>query len=279
MPRIGRRASALIILFICAVALCLTGFTYEEPENVKLVVIMYHNIIPDSEKPNKYEITLGELERDFSYITGAGYTSVTPVMLAEYTQKKRDLPKKAVMITFDDGFYNYNKYLPELLEKYGLNCVVSVVGEFSKFSKDTDAVDRYKYMDYDDMGALSRSANVEIANHTYAMHGYKGGHRGAAIMKGESMEAYRARFNKDCDEQEGRLLEVGIRPICFTYPLGIFCPESEQLIKERGYKMSLLCEERGNRITRNPNCLFKLGRYNRDGVNGSAEKIISKGLR
>lgn len=276
-----RLCMPLIIFAItaCVALVGFVGFYTQEEEEIKLVIVMYHNIIPNDSRPNKYEVTLSELERDFSYINAKGYQTVTPQMLVEYTQGKRDLPKENVMITFDDGFYNYNRYLPDMLDKYNLNCVVSVVGEYSKFSKNTDAVARYTYMDFDDMKELSENPHIEIANHTYSMHTYKNGTRGADKLRGESLADYRKRLYKDCDKLESKLAQVGIYPICFTYPLGAYSKDSETIIRERGYKVSLICEERGNKLTRNPLSLYKLGRYNRDGIGRSAENIIAKGLR
>ena len=51
--------------------------------------------------------------------------------LIRYVDQGTPLPEKPVMLTFDDGHYNYISYLLPLLEEYDMKAVVSVVGEFA----------------------------------------------------------------------------------------------------------------------------------------------------
>ena len=48
-----------------------------------------------------------------------------------------------------------------------------------------------------------------------------------------------------------------------TYPFGLTTDAARQLVQEMGFSASLGCYERVNLITRNPECLFDLGRFNR----------------
>lgn len=245
----------------------------------ELAILMYHNIIPDNMKPNKYEVNLKDLEQDFKYIRDKGYTTVLPSQLIAYTRgAKMILPKKIVMVTFDDGFYNYNKYLEPLLNKYDINCVISVVCGFSKFNKNTSATGRYIYMDYDDMESIAKSDRVEIAGHSNDLHWQKDGRLGANKKRGETSADYRQVFMSDCALMENNLSKIGIKLSCYTYPYGAFCSDSEAMLKERGYNMTLVCEEKVNAITPDSKCLYKLGRYNRSGYGRSAEQILAKSL-
>lgn len=269
---------AIVLIAIFGVLTVLMGFSYAQTDEVELVVLMYHNVIPDKLSPNKFEVRLSELRRDFQYIKDFGLTCVTPTQLVEYTEGKRQLDKRCVMLTFDDGFYYYNTILQQLLHDYGYTAVISVVGNFTEFNKQSNSPPRYTYMDYDDMQSMARGGNSEIAAHSFALHSLKG-RKGVARNKGEDADSYNKMFDNDCKLLEAKLLGVGISPICYTYPYGAYCKEAEQVIKNRGYKVSLTCNEKINIITRNVGSLFLLGRYNRDGVNGSVEKIIAKHWR
>ncbi|MEG1968483.1 MAG: polysaccharide deacetylase family protein, partial [Clostridia bacterium] len=44
---------------------------------------------------------------------------------------------------------------------------------------------------------------------------------------------------------------------------GFVDQEGERILRELGFCATLSCFERINSITRNPDCLFSLGRYNR----------------
>ena len=77
------------------------------------------------------------------------------------------------------------------------------------------------------------------------------------------------------------LAEAGITPpVCYAYPYGAYSAETEEILKEMGFRCTLSCEERQNKIVRgNPNCLYLLGRYNRpSGVSTTTffERVFSK---
>ena len=55
----------------------------------------------------------------------------------------------------------------------------------------------------------------------------------------------------------------GYIPNTFTYPFGSISKESEQIIKDLGFKASLSCISGVNTITKDPNCLYLLRRNNR----------------
>ena len=52
----------------------------------------------------------------------------------------------------------------------------------------------------------------------------------------------------------------------FTYPFGAVSRESLPVIRENGFLMTLTCRERANLITRDPDCLYGIGRFNRSGL-------------
>jgi hypothetical protein len=54
---------------------------------------------------------------------------------------------------------------------------------------------------------------------------------------------------------------AGVTPTAFTYPYGAMCDEALPIIKALGFRATLTCESRVNRITRDAECLYGLGRY------------------
>ena len=109
---------------------------------------------------------------------------------------------------------------------------------------------------------MARSGVWEIQNHSYDLHHMDGTQKGAAKRKGESDEGYRLRLKNDLSAAQNLLKEqVGVTPTCFTYPYGASSAASQAVLEEMGFCASLSCEERVSVLTRDPACLWRLGRY------------------
>ena len=68
---------------------------------------MYHHILKDQSRLNKYTISPDEFRRDMQYLQDNGYTPVLMQDLLLFVQEGVPLPDKPVMITFDDGYARF----------------------------------------------------------------------------------------------------------------------------------------------------------------------------
>ena len=193
-----------------------------------------------------------------------GYTCVLSEELINYTNGG-ELAEKPIMITLDDGYLNNLTYVLPLLEKYDLKAVISVVGSYTdRFSEDTDHNPNYSHFNFDDIKALIDSGRVEIGNHSYDLHKLNG-RAGCSIKKGEDTENYKKMLEQDLQKAQDILKEkTGYTPVIFTYPYGSSCAASREVVKKLGFKVSLGCGEKVNKITRDPECLYMIGRFNRE---------------
>ncbi|MGN0579790.1 MAG: polysaccharide deacetylase family protein [Ruminococcus sp.] len=269
-----------VILGICLIFFCIGKaivFSAEDEERIFMPAIMYHSVCESS--PQKYLVTPKQLESDLNYLKTNGYTAVTAEQLINFTQNKGELPENPVLLTFDDGFYNNLSILLPLLEKYDMHAIVSVVGSYIDYNAAADPhVDRYSYLTWEDIDSLIKSGRVEIGNHTYNMHSSSGGRKGCSKMNGESTEEYCDILNRDINLLQAEIHDHDdIIPTVFAYPFGYISPEALPVLKESGFFMTLTCYERPNYITRNPECLYGIDRYNRSGLL-TTEEFMRKAL-
>lgn len=248
-------------------------------ESVKLPIIMYHSVLKDQAQAGKYVISPSTLEADLNYLKSHGYETVTVADLVRYVDELGELPEKPVMITFDDGHYNNYLYAYPLLKKHGMRAVISVIGkETEQYTESGQENAYWSYLTLDRLREISTDGVFEIQNHSYDLH-ENDARKGALRMRGESLESYRTLLIEDTERAQKLLIEGGIpTPICYTYPYGACSRESEEVIKSLGFLCTLGCEERTNSLRRGePDCLYRLGRYNRPaGV--SAERFLGKVL-
>lgn len=265
--KVFKLAHILLFLFILIfIFVLLFSFVFANSEEyIKVPIIMYHSILKDPARSNKYTITPAVLEEDLKYIKANGYETITISDLISYVYADKPLPPKPIILTFDDGHYNNYGYLYPLLEKYDMKAVISIVGSYTdKFSETDEANLNYSYLRWKDINELISSGRVEFQNHTYNLHDNTHGRIGAKKKKGESDDEYKKILEEDINKLQNEFKEnTGYVPTCFTYPFGSISNSSLDIIKELGFKASLSCEEGINKITKNPNSLYLLKRYNR----------------
>lgn len=253
------------VFFLIGKCIFFSAAEEHEEEGVFLPAIMYHSV-HDGE-PTDYSVTPQQLDNDLAYLSEHGYTAVSAQQLCDYTDNRCDLPEKPVLLTFDDGFYNNLCNVLPLLEKYDMRAVVSVVGSYIDNNAAADPhVADYSYLTWEDVNALLDSGRVEIGNHTYNMH-FLSPRNGCAIMEGEDCQEYSEILSSDISRLQSEMLEnTGTLPVIFAYPFGSLCGESLPVLRECGFIMTLTCRERMNYITRSPDCLRGIDRFNRSGL-------------
>lgn len=232
---------------------------------IDVPIIMYHSILKDPSRSNKYTVTPAVLEEDLKYIKDKGYTTVTIADLISYVYDDSPLPEKPIVLTFDDGHYNNYGYLFPLLEKYDMKAVISIVGSYTdKFTETDEANLNYSYLRWKDIKELMDTGRIEFQNHTYNLHSNTGKRIGTKKIKGETDEHYKSILKDDILKLQQEFEEnTNYTPKCFTYPFGGISNASLDTIKELGFKASLSCEQGINKLTKNPNSLYLLKRYNR----------------
>lgn len=239
----------------------------------QLLCLMYHNVIADGLKENDYEVCVSTVENDFASLKKLGYQCVDRKQLKEIA--KTGEQGKFVMITFDDGFYGVCKYLPHLLQKYDFKCTMAVVGEFIDIAEKQRTKTRCSYATLDEIEQFAKSERVEIAHHTYDFHHISKSRKGIKIAKGENVKSYQNLVQKDLHKLQNKLAKINIDLKTYCYPYGEYCKQSEQVIRNNGYEMTMTCNEKINNIYGEKD-LFLISRINRSAKYHNIEELLSK---
>lgn len=259
-----------------------TATVYSEIEYTDLPIIMYHHITNEKNRTGKYTVHISEFEKDIAYLEKNGFNTVNVSDLIDYAENNAPLPENPIMITFDDGFESFYKYAYPLLKEKQMKAVVSVIGKATEqYSQNPDHNVNYSNLTFGQISELSKSGLIEIQNHSYDMHlSSSSGRKGISKMKSESYNDYKNALTNDLlTTQKILKLNCGITPTCVVYPYGAYSKETTEIIKKLGFKSTMLCEERINKIIKDePDSLFNLGRYNRySGI--STEDFFRKALK
>ena len=92
----------------------------------ELPVLMYHRVVENPPAFSKFNlhVTQADLEEQFLSLKRRGFESVTFGDLSA-----RKIPKKSVLLTFDDGYEDNYHYLFPLLKKHGMKAVIYLLGD------------------------------------------------------------------------------------------------------------------------------------------------------
>lgn len=253
----------------------------EEAENCsrekRLPVLMYHLILKNPGNSNKFIVPQSVFEEDLKYIKNHGYTTILVQDLIDYTENKKELPEKPILLTFDDGAFNNYLYAFPLAKKYEAKFIFSPIAkEAERYTKAHDENPTYSHANWEKISEMSKSGLVEIQNHTYNMHSNKNSRIGCTKKRNESVEEYKQKLSEDIRKSQELISQnTGVTPTAFFYPYGAKSDCSEEILKSLGFKATFLCESKVNIISKNPECLFGLKRFIRPpGV--PTEKIFSK---
>lgn len=219
-----------MVRFLCGI---LCSLTLGAPVlATELPVLVYHDIAAVAQ-PDDYAVTRAMFAQQMTFLHKNGYQPVSLHTLAEVAAGRRQLPDKAVMLTFDDGLRSFQQVaLPEL-QKYGFPAVLSICTGWL----DGHAVPenyRGRLLSWDELRVLSRSPLVEVLSHTDGLHiGIPSNPQGNMAPAGttrrydsarhryESDQDFRQRIHADLARSVERLkAETGRSPVGITWPYG-----------------------------------------------------------
>lgn len=265
------------ICLTCMIALKNPIFFAKENESATVVILMYHSLLKDPARHGKYVVSPDLFESDLKYLKELGYSFVGIQELIDFVYSGAPLPKKSVVITFDDGYYNNYLYAYPLLEKYDAKMVISVIGKYTDLYDGEKPNAYYSHVTWDMINEMLASGRVEIGNHTYSMH-TNGERRGSKKIKSETDEHYSKILTEDIGKLQAEMFEhTGTYPSVYTYPFGAISNASFGIIADMGFLASLSCAEKPSTVTRGkPESLRCLGRFLRPTKISSADFFEKK---
>ena len=214
-------------------------------------VLEYHNFTLDLAQATPYTMTLDALRRDLDWLRDHGYTTVLPRELAAGRLDSGEaLPKRAVLLTFDDGYEsNYTLAYP-VLREYGAKAVISLIT--ARIDGETAG-----FLSWPECRVMAGSGLVEFASHTNDLH-LLGDVKGIERLTDETQEDYAARVFSDLQKSVERIrIETGQTPTAFTYPLGNMDEWAEDFLRAH-FAVTLA----GGYAPARYDSLYRLPRYN-----------------
>lgn len=239
----------------------------------ELTVIMYHSLVKNDSAAAQYVCPISRVESDLIWLRDNGYQSVSLDDLVAFADGSGTLPAKPVLLTLDDGYRNNLTLLPDLLEQYDMRAVIAAVGEYADiYTASGEDGSPHSCMSWEDLRRAAQQPRLELACHSYYFHHLES-RKGTARKAGEAVSDWQAAFTADTLAIRQALeARCSVTPVCYAYPFGQITDGADEILRELGFRITLSCSERRSLLTSgDPDCLFSLGRFNRDGRLSTAD--------
>ncbi|MFE1285653.1 polysaccharide deacetylase family protein [Streptomyces sp. NPDC058751] len=192
------------------------------PDHAPPVVLTFHDVNKNSKSP--YVLTPEAFDAQLTALEQAGYRTLTAKQFTNY-MNGGPVPRRSVLLTFDDGTDGLWKYADRILAKHKMHGTIALI---------TGSMDKHRpyYLTWREIERMHRSGRWDFQSHTRAMHSMKPldatGNTGAPLMnrlwlkdegRRENPAEYRARVLHDLVGSVKDITDHGLpAPSMFAIP-------------------------------------------------------------
>jgi len=198
--------------------------------------LMYHrvntdllkNTSLDRSKINSLVVSVKNFRQQMRYLSRNGYTTISPKQFFNWVKLNKPLPKKSIIISFDDGYRdNFLNAFP-VLKEFGFTATVficpGIIGKDKKMAwcKDLNIErDMLNEQEIKEMANYGITFGSHTVNHPY-------------LTQIDHKEA-----EKEIQDSRKMVSDLIGMPIdTFCYPYGDYNKEIKKLVKESGFDMA-----------------------------------------
>lgn len=194
--------------------------------SVPVPVLMYHKVSPDpADGGLGLRVPVSTFQAQMEFLKARGYQSISLSRLFDFFEKGRALPKKPVVITFDDGYRDNYRYAFPVLRKLGFTATIFLV---------VDDIDGYNVFDLANgeppvpMLSWTEVAEMDKAGFEFGAHTLTHPHL-TKIPVAQALHEI-AGSKLELERRLGHGVEF------FAYPFGDMDADVEKLVKDAGFR-------------------------------------------
>lgn len=229
-------------------------------------VLCYHNVVDKITDPKIMNVTTDQLISHFKWLKVNGYNVISLDDIINAKNGKKDLPQKAVLLTFDDGYVSFYTRIYPLLKLYNYHGVYALVGKWQETPEDQNFLygtlprSRKMLLSWDEVNEMKDSGLIEFASHTYDYHhGIIANPQGntqpaltalkydAKTARYESTQAYLKRVDEDIKKSSDIIYKyTGQRPRSIAWPYGAYNGTAQKIASKYDMPISLTLDDGSN---------------------------------
>lgn len=151
--------------------------SHKKRDAKRIPIITYHRVVSDKEKSkhlkdDMFSISSSVFKKQMRWLHKHHYRTISAQEFYDWYKGKIKLPKKTVMITFDDGNYSVIKYALPSLKKYKMKATFFIIGEYIQDLTNTESNNgRYHHIGQDVIDQeIKAYPKLKFQSHSYGLH-------------------------------------------------------------------------------------------------------------
>ena len=192
-------------------------------------VLCYHNLAPQSK--GRMILAAKVFEEQMRYLKNQGYRVINLKQFVEFVSLKRQLPRRSVLLTFDDGYRSFLQYAVPVLKELGFTATLFV------------------YTDYVGAGgnALTWADLKKLQQEGFDIQAHSKSHGDMVRAGNESANEYEKRIEAELMQPRALFQKnLGFAPDILAYPYGRQDDAVVRRAKERGYTTAFTVRRQGS---------------------------------
>jgi len=191
-------------------------------------VLVYHNI--SAQDKGKLSIAAKTFDAQIRQLHDEGFQAITLADFMAFTTGRRQLPRKSVLLTFDDGYKSFVQYARPTLKDYGFGATLFVYSDF---------IGAGSGLSWQDLRTLSEQG--------YDVQAHSKSHANLRRKEGESEAAYAKRIEAELAYPLSLFKKNLPRPVdALAYPYGEMDDELVPFVAKYGYAVAFTVRRQSN---------------------------------
>jgi peptidoglycan/xylan/chitin deacetylase (PgdA/CDA1 family) len=198
----------------------------------QVCILMYHQVgdFPSMKSHRATYCHYRNFKKQMAFLSRMRYPVLTISEALAGLRGEKDLPERAVVLTFDDGYDNFYEYAAPELSRRGFPSVVFLLSE--KIGRNADWLAK-DGLDPAPLMGRKRIEELTGAGVEFASHGRT--HRRLSRLAPEEIREEIVRSKAELED----LLQAPVRHFC--YPYGDYNAVALEAVREAGYDSALTC--------------------------------------
>ena len=192
-------------------------------------ILTYHNL--GEQAKGRLVLAAASFREQMRYLKTNGYRVVSLAEFVEFTRLNRQLPQRAVVLTFDDGYRAFKDHAYPVLKELGFTATLFIYTDWVGAGRGS--------LSWADLRELS-AAGMDIQAHSKT-------HADLRRAQGETEAQYARRMQAELEQpQELFNRNLGRRSLILAYPYGRWEEGLLPKVKEHGYIAAFSVRRQGN---------------------------------